>query len=93
MIPSFKFFRYDKSVDVTFRMVLENIPDLSKLVGRLGSSPGVGSVATCPFTSIPGRIRAAAECVMVFQLVYKYRQDLAEKDLEENFLKVRGLFL
>ena len=90
MIPSFKFFRYDKSVDVTFRMVLENIPDLSKLVGRLGSSPGVGSVATCPFTSIPGRIRAAAECVMVFQLVYKYRQDLAEKDLEENFLKVNS---
>ncbi len=74
-------------------MVLENVPDLSKLVGRLGSSPGVGSVATYPFTAIPGRIRAAAECVMVFQLVFKFRQDLAEKDLEGNFLKVnKGLY-
>ena len=69
-------------------MVLENIPSLTKLVGRLGSSPGVGSVSTCPYSTIPARVRAASECVMVAQLINKLTKDLQEKGLEENFRKV-----
>lgn len=69
-------------------MVLENIPSLTKLVGRLGSSPGVGSVSTCPYSTIPARVRAAAESIMVAQLIHKLTKDLQEKGLEENFRKV-----
>ena len=71
-----------------FRMVLENTPWLSGLVTRLGSSPGVGSVAASPFTTIPARIRAALETILVRHLYFKLKSDLIERSLFENFSKV-----
>ena len=70
------------------RLVLDTAPDLASLLPTLGTSPGYGSVASCPQSDRPARLRALAEAALVSFVDTSLRSALSEQGLLGHYTEV-----
>ena len=70
------------------RLVLDTAPDLASLLATLGTSPGYGSVASCPQSDRPARLRAVAEAALVSFVDTSLRSALGEQGLLGHYTGV-----
>ena len=70
------------------RLVLDTAPDLASLLPTLGTSPGYGSVASCPQSDQPARYRALAEAALVSFVDTSLRSTLSARGLLCHYTQV-----